>query len=75
MSSPEAEYIALRRVAKESVWMVDFLQRLDTSIHDTTMVNADNQGSMALARDPVFHDRSTHIDIQYHFKRDLIKEG
>ena len=38
-------------------------------------VNADNQGSnIALARNPVFHDRSKHIDIQYHYTRDLVKE-
>jgi len=31
-------------------------------------------GSIALAKNPVFHDRSKHIDIQYHFTRDLVKE-
>ena len=75
LSSTEAEYMALCQAAKESVWMVDFLKNLGISIHDTMVVNADNQGSMALAKNPVFHDRSKHIDIQYHFTRDLVKEG
>ena len=39
------------------------------------VVNADNQGSIALAKNPVFHDRSEYIDIQYHYTRELIKEG
>ena len=54
-------------VAKESIWMVDFLKDLGVSIHDKMVVNADNQESIALAKNPVFHDRSKHIDIQYHY--------
>ena len=53
--------------------MVDFLKDLGVSVQDSMVVNADNQGSIALAKNPVFHDRSKHIDIQYHFTRDLIK--
>ena len=39
------------------------------------VVNSDNQGSITLAKNPVFHDRSKGIDIQYHYTRGLIKEG
>jgi len=70
----EAEYMALCQGSKKSVWMVDFLKNLGVSLRDQMVVNADNQGSIALARNPVFHDRSTRIDIQYHFTRDLVKE-
>jgi len=38
------------------------------------VVNADNQGSIALPKNPVFHDRSKHIDIQYHYTRNLVEE-
>ena len=54
--------------------MVDFLKGLGISIQDSTVVNDDNQGSIALAKGTVFHDRSKHIVIQYHFTRDLVKE-
>jgi len=38
------------------------------------MVNVDNQGAIALAKNPVFHNRSKHIDIQYHYTKGM-EEG
>jgi hypothetical protein len=61
--------MALCQAPKEPVWVVDF------SVQGPMVVNADNQGSVALTKNPVFHDRSEHIDIQYHYARDLVKEG
>ena len=65
--------MALCQAAKESVWMVDFLKDLGISVQDSMVVNADNQGSIALAKNPVFHNRLKHINIQYHFTQDLVK--
>jgi hypothetical protein len=66
--------MALCQAAKESVWMIDFLKNLGISVCDSMVINADNQPSIALAKNPVFHDRSKHIHIQYHYTWDLIKE-
>jgi transposase InsO family protein len=74
LSSTEAEYMALCQTAKESVWMVDFLKNLGISVCNSMVINVDNQASIALAKNPVFHDRSKHIHIQYHYTRDLVKE-
>ena len=57
LSSTEAEYVALCQAAKESVWTIEFLKTLGVSIHNTMTVNVDNQGTMALARNPVFHNQ------------------
>lgn len=54
--------------------MVKFLRELVISVHDAMVVNTENQGSMDLANNPVIHNRSKDIDIQYHFTRDLVKE-
>ena len=67
--------MALCQASKESVWMVSFLKCLGISLQGPMVVNADNQGSIALAKNPVFHDHSKHINIQHHFIHDLIKEG
>ena len=56
LSSTEVEYVALCQAVKESVWMIEFLKTLGVLIHDAMMVNVDNQGAMALARNPVFHN-------------------
>ena len=55
---------------------ITFLKFLnDLSIDCNTTVGIDNQGAMKLAQNPVFHERSKHIDIRYHFIRDEISSG
>ena len=54
--------------------MVDFLGSLGVSVSGPMVVNADNQASIALAKNPVFHDRSKHVNIQYHYTHDLAKQ-
>ena len=52
-----------------------FSQKPGVLLQGPMVVNADNQTSIALAKNPVFHDRSKLIAIQYHFMRDLIKQN
>ena len=40
-----------------------------------TVIHEDNQGAIALARNPVTHVRTKHIDICYHFIREGIQNG
>jgi hypothetical protein len=75
LSSTEAEYMALCQVAKEAEWMVGFLGCLGYKVQGPVVLYVDNLGANALARNPVFHDRSKHIAIQYHYTRDLVKAG
>ena len=39
------------------------------------MIYCDNQGAIALAKNPLFHARTKHIDIQHHFVREKVAEG
>ena len=39
------------------------------------MINCDNQSCIQLSENPVFHDRSKHIEIKYHFIRDYVQRG
>ena len=43
--------------------------------HNTVLLFGDNQGAIALAKNPVFHQRSKHIDIKFHFIRSHIENG
>ena len=54
--------------------MVDFLHSLGVSLQGPMVVNADNQGSISLAKNPVFHDRSKHTGILHHCTRDLVRQ-
>ncbi len=75
LSSTEAEYVALCQVSKEAEWMLDFLKGLGILMDSAMVVHVDNQGAIALAKNPVFHDHSKHIGIQYHYTRLLVKSG
>lgn len=39
------------------------------------MLFCDNSSTIKLSKNPVLHGRSKHIDVRFHFLRDLAKEG
>jgi hypothetical protein len=41
----------------------------------TVKLKADNQGAITLAKNPHLHERSRHIDICYHYVRDLVQQS
>jgi hypothetical protein len=73
LSTTEAEFISLTMVAREVIWLKNLLKELQ--LFDATVcIFGDNQGSIALAKNPVLHDRSKHFEIKFHFIRDHIKK-
>ena len=74
-SSTEAEYIALAEAAREACWLRNLYDELGYSQSNPTLIRGDNNGSIAMARNPQFHQRSKHIAIRYHLIRDLINDG
>lgn len=72
MSSTEAEYMALAEAAKEAVYIQGFLSEL-IGIKKSIVLYNDNQGAQKLVCNPVFHNRTKHIDIRHHFIRDLVE--
>eukprot|EP00253_Pinus_taeda_P027972 PITA_27972 len=72
LSSAEAEYMAASLAACEAIWMRKILVGLFGSHLDPTVIYCDNQSCIKLSANPVFHDRSKHIDIKYHHIRDCV---
>jgi hypothetical protein len=72
LSSMEAEYMEASQAACEAIWMRNILVGLFGSHLDPTVIYCDNQSCIKLSINPVFHDRSKHIDIQYHHHRDCV---
>ena len=69
LSTSEAEYVALSMAAQEAAWF----QKLFADLPMPTkaiVIKEDNQGAIALARNPVSHSRTKHIDIRFHFIRE-----
>ena len=73
LSSTEAEYIALSFAAQELMWLRSFLKDLGYE-QQSNLLYEDNQGAIALSKNPENHSRTKHIDVRYHFVRDLVNK-
>ena len=73
LSTTEAEYMAATHASKEAVW----LQRLCSSmglVQVAIRIDCDSQSAIFLAKNPSYHSKTKHIDVQYHFVRDMIED-
>eukprot|EP00253_Pinus_taeda_P016724 PITA_16724 len=73
LSTTEVEYMAATHASKEAVW----LQRLCSSmglVQGAIRMDCDSQSAIFLAKNPAYHSKTKHIDVQYHFVRDMIEE-
>ena len=66
LSSVEVEYMEAIQDACEAIWMRNILVGLFGSHLYRTVIHCDNQSCTKLSINPMFHDRSKHIDIRYH---------
>ena len=76
LSSTESEYMEIGHAIQEGL----YLQMLQTEMgidaqEGGILLPVDNQSAIKLAIKPVFHKRSNHIAIRYHFMRDGIEMG
>ena len=72
LSTTEVEYMVATHASKEEVW----LQRVCSSmglVHGAIRIDCDNQSAILLAKNPAYHSKAKHIDVQYQFVRDLIE--
>ena len=70
----KAEYMALALTIPERIYFVQLLKGIDNYGYMKTIVYGDNQGTIALVRNPVCRQRCKHVDIKYHFIRSTIRE-
>jgi hypothetical protein len=75
MSSCEAEYIAASTASTQALWLARLLGDLLGRDTGAVELRVDSQSALALAKNPVFHERSKHIRLRYHFIRDCLAEG
>eukprot|EP00731_Ephydatia_muelleri_P036346 Em0239g7a len=75
LSTTEAEYVALGAATQEVVWLRRLLSDIKASPKMPTIISEDNQGTIAIARNPVYHARTKHIDIKYHYVREALMDG
>ncbi|XP_040258780.1 secreted RxLR effector protein 161-like [Aegilops tauschii subsp. strangulata] len=74
LSSCEAEYVAAATAACQGIWLSRLMGDLFMEEHGAVTIFVDNKSAIQLCKNPVFHDRSKHIDVRFHFIRNCIEE-
>ncbi|XP_050139286.1 uncharacterized mitochondrial protein AtMg00810-like [Malus sylvestris] len=72
LSTCEAEYVVATSCVCHAIWLRNLLKELNMPQEEPTEIYVDNKSAIALANNPVFHDRSKRIDTRYHYIRECI---
>ncbi|XP_074336197.1 secreted RxLR effector protein 161-like [Apium graveolens] len=75
LSSCEAEFMAATAAACHRIWLQRVLNQVCNVKIGPVTLYIDNRSAIDLAKNPVFHRRSKHIDIRYHFIRECVEQG
>ena len=70
--STEAEYRALATTATELSWLKQLFRDLLLFLHHVPVLWCDNVSSITLASNPVFHARTKHVEVDYHFIKEHV---
>lgn len=73
LSSTEAEYVALSETCQEAMWLKCLLKDFGQS--DKIKINEDNQSCLKLLKEGKMNPRTKHIDVKYHYIRELEETG
>ena len=75
LSTCEAEYVAAATAACQVAWLRRLLGELTGAEAHPPALMVDNQPAIAIAKNPVLHNRGKHIDMKFHFLRDCVDGG
>jgi hypothetical protein len=75
LSTAGAEYIAACSTSCEAICLWKLLTGLFDLEMEATMILCDNQSCIKMTENPVFHDKMKHIEIRYHYIRDMVQKG
>ena len=75
LSTAEAEYVAHSAATQEVIWLRRLFIDVGVPPEGPTVIHEDNQGAIAMAKNPVGHARTKHIDIRHHFVREGVQNG
>ena len=74
-SSTEAEYRSMSSASSEIVWLRGLLADLGVNLQSPTPLHADNTSAIQITSNPVFHERTKHIEVDCHYIRKLLVKG
>jgi hypothetical protein len=74
LSTTEAEYMAVAEACKEATWLRGLYSEL-CGVSSCITIHCDSQSAICLTKDSMFHERTKHIDVRFHFIRDVVAKG
>ena len=74
LSSMEAKYVAQTHVAKEAIWLRNFVSEIQGESSGPLTMLCNNQGAIMLAKDNKFHSQTKHINLHYHFIHEAVED-
>ena len=75
LSTAEEEYVVTFSARCEALWLQKLLSNLFDLQLDVTCIFCDNQSCVKLSKNLVFHEKSKHIEIKFHYIRDMVQRG
>jgi hypothetical protein len=75
LSTAKAEYIAACSASYEAIWIRKLLTCLFDLEMDATVIFCDSQSCIKMIENPMFHDKTKHIEIRYHYICDMLQKG
>ncbi|MCO5603389.1 hypothetical protein L7F22_057539 [Adiantum nelumboides] len=73
LSTIEAVYVAASNACKEAIWLTRLVGDLGI-VDEVPVLHCDSQSAIQMARNPVFHAKTKHVDVKYHFTRDVLDD-
>ncbi|XP_040251584.1 secreted RxLR effector protein 161-like [Aegilops tauschii subsp. strangulata] len=73
LSNCESEYVAATTMACQSIWLSQLLDEFRETKAEVVKLKVDSKSAITLAKNPMMHNRSKHIELTYHFIRDCLE--
>ncbi|KAL5840582.1 hypothetical protein ACOSQ4_013190 [Xanthoceras sorbifolium] len=74
-SSAESEFRSMATGICEGIWLKRVMAELGMDDQGSVKIMCDNQAAISMAKDPVFHDKTKHVEIDRHFIKEKLEGG
>lgn len=73
LSTTKSKYVAITEAIKDAVWLKGLLSEIGY-LDNKVVLFSDSQSAIQLCKNHVFHDRTKHINVRYHYIRDVVEK-